>query len=325
MDQHRIQPLILGRGMGGQALRHALALYPDNVAPARWLDRDAPLPRPENPERTLLVLANPHALHTPRLLEAAERGYRFAVCEKPAAVDLDQVGALEGFPVATWICHGYRMLWGPQQLKRELAAGRVGTVISIEGRYWQASATRPPRRNSWKDVPELGGRFDVLLDLATHWADLVAYILGRLPDDTTVRRWYVNAAAPHRDTHVHLTMTFGDVVSFGSISKTVHGAGNTLEVGIVGEHASAHWAFERPDMIVWGGKRRRITESRAEAQLPARPAPFHGLGWMEGYVCLVGEVLAHMQDGRSTDAPTLWEHLDILRRLLMAAERETDG
>ncbi len=122
--------------------------------------------------------------------------------------------------------------------------GRFGTLISIEGRYWQSSAARTPTRGSWKNDPALGGRFDVLLDLATHWADLVTHIYGRLPDRTSVRRSFVNAAAAHRDTHVHLTMEFGDLVSFGSVSKTVHGAENTLELEILGERASASWAFE---------------------------------------------------------------------------------
>jgi hypothetical protein len=162
MVQQRVQPLILGRGMAGKALRHALAMYPDEVAPAAWHDREAPLPQPEDPDLALLVVAGPHALHTPRLLEAAERGYRFAICEKPAAVDLDQIEALEGLPMATWICHGYRMLWGPQELRRALAAGRFGKLIAIEGRCWQSSATRTPTHGSWKNAPELGGRFDVL-------------------------------------------------------------------------------------------------------------------------------------------------------------------
>ncbi len=323
MVQRRVQPLILGRGMAGKALRHALAMYPDEVAPAAWHDRGAPLPAPEDPDLALLVVANPHALHTPRLLEAAERGYRFAICEKPAAVDLDQVEALEGLPMATWICHAYRLLWGPQELRRALAAGRFGPLITIEGRYWQSSATRTAARGSWKNAPELGGRFDVLLDLATHWADLVTHIVGRLPDSATVRRWFVNAASPHRDTHLHLTMEFGDLVSFGSVSKTVHGAGNTLELEILGERASASWAFERPDVIVWGEGGSRSTQVRADAELPARPAPFHGLGWMEGYGRLVGEVVAHMREGRTTDAPNLQEHLGLLRCLIEAAQRET--
>ena len=90
----RIEPLILGSGAAGLALRHALAMYPDAVAPPEWLERNAPLPVPADPARALLVLANPHALHAPRLLEAAARGYRYAISEKPAAVDLDQASAL---------------------------------------------------------------------------------------------------------------------------------------------------------------------------------------------------------------------------------------
>jgi predicted dehydrogenase len=325
MTQQRVQPLIVGRGAAGKALRHALAMYPDEVAPAMWQDRETALPRPEQPDLALLVVANPHALHTPRLLEAAERGYRFAICEKPAAVDREQIEALEGLTVATWICHGYRLLWGPQELKRALAAGRFGKLISIEGRYWQSSATRPPTGGSWKDSPKLGGRFDVLLDLATHWADLVTHIYGRLPDRTSVRRWFVNAASPQRDTHVHLTMEFGDLVSFGSVSKTVHGTGNTLELEILGERASASWSFQKPDVIIWGKGGSRSTQVRDAPELPARPAPFHGLGWMEGYGRLVGEVVAHMRESRATGAPTLQEHLDVLRCLIGAAELETAG
>ena len=52
-----------------------------------------------------------------RLLEAAERGYRWAICEKPAAVSLEQLDQLDGLRVETWICHGYRMLWGPRSLR----------------------------------------------------------------------------------------------------------------------------------------------------------------------------------------------------------------
>ena len=321
----RIEPLILGSGAAGLALRHALAMYPDAVAPAAWLEREAPLPTPADPDRTLLVLANPHALHAPRLLEAAERGYRYAITEKPAAVNLDQVAALADLPVATWVCHGYRMAWGPQELRRAFAEGRFGTLISIEGRYWQSSATRPPRPGSWKDVPELSGRFDVLLDLATHWTDLVTFIVGALPDRVQVSRRYVNAAAPHRDTHVQVAMTFGEASSFGSISKTVHGAGNVLELEMIGERASASWAFAEPDLITWGEGGTRRTEGRTDADLPSRPAPFHGLGWMEGYARVVGEVVAHMRDGRPASAPTLAEHLAVVRCLLEAAQAEEQG
>jgi predicted dehydrogenase len=315
-----IEPVVVGSGAAADALRHALALFPDDVAPPRRLARGEPLPAPE-PERSLLVLANPHALHAPRLLEAAERGYRFAICEKPAAVDLAQAAQLADLPVRAWVCHGYRLMWGPETLRRAWTDGAFGRVVSVEGRYWQAGAVRVGVAKGWKDDPALGGHFDVLLDLATHWADLACFLAGP-PRQVRVRRWYVNAPSPHRDTHVHLAMEHGEVTSFGSVSKTVHGAGNHLELHVLGERAAASWTFADPDQIVWGEGRTRRTQVRLEREPPARPAPFHALGWMEGYVRLVGEVVACIQGGPPGAAPTLEEHLALLRPLLEAAAAE---
>lgn len=314
-----IEPVIVGSGTAGQALRLALGMYPRQVGAAVAVERGAPLPPPAS-EHSLLVLANPHALHAPRLLEAAERGYRYALCEKPAAVDLDQVAALAGLPVETWICHGYRLLWGPQELRRAWEQGRFGEVLAVEGRYWQAGVLRRPATLGWKDDPDTGGRFDTLLDLGTHWADLAIFLTGgRPPDETRVRRWFVNAPSAHRDTHVHLTMLHGDVASFGSISKTVHGAGNLLELHVLGEKATASWSFAEPDVLTWGEASSRRTEVRTERQRPATLAPFHGMGWLEGYGRLVGEAVGHILDGRASRAPTLEQQLVVLEALLGAA------
>jgi predicted dehydrogenase len=319
---NKIQPLIVGRGMAGQALRHALAMYPDDVNAPLWLDRGAPIPEPDDPATALIVVAGPHALHTPRLLEAAGKGYRYAITEKPAAVDLEQVERLESLPIETWVCHGYRMLWGPTALRDEITAGSLGQVFAIEGRYWQSSAAHESRTPSWKDDTSLGGRFDVLLDLAAHWADLVTFVTGRMPASTSVRRWFVNAASPHRDTHVHLRMEHESFTSFGSISKTVHGTGNQLELTVLGAKATATWEFLNPDVILWGEGPSKRTEVRTGAELPSRPAPFHGLGWMEGYGRIVGQVVAHMRRGTRVDAADLKTHLRILSALLEAAEAE---
>jgi predicted dehydrogenase len=321
-----IEPVLVGSGGAGEALRQALGMYPADVAAPGRLARGEPLPEPAS-ERSLLVLANPHALHTPRLLEAAERGYRYAICEKPAAVDREQARQLAGLPVRTWVCHGYRLMWGPEELRRAWREGRFGRVMAVEGRYWQAAAVREPApaRRGWKDDPALGGRFDTLLDLATHWADLMVFLSSGLPQAVRVRRWYVNAASAHRDTHVHLTMEHGETTSLGSISKTVHGAGNHLELHVLGEKATASWTFAAPDEIVWGEGRTRRTQVRIERQPPARPAPFHGLGWMEGYVRLVGEVVGAIRHGRASEAPTLEEHLAVLQLLLLAAASDAGG
>ena len=117
-------------------------------------------------------------------------------------------------------------------------------------------------------------------------------------------------------------MEHGEFPSFGSISKTVHGTGNALELFVLGEEASASWSFERPDVIVWGRKGEQTTQVRTVADPPTRPAPFHGLGWMEGYGRLVGEVVANIRDGEVAEAPTLDEHLTVLRCLLRGAALE---
>ena len=318
-----IEPILVGSGAASDALRLALAMYPDDVAPPRQLRRGEPLPAPTS-ERSLVVVAGPHALHAPRLLEAAERGYGWAICEKPAAVDREQVRQLIGLPVRTWICHGYRLMWGPQQLRRAWAEGRFGEVLTVEGRYWQAGVVRepPPAKRGWKDDPALAGRFDVLLDLATHWADLMTYLTATPPNAVRVRRWYTNAPSAHRDTHVHLTMTHGTATTLGSISKTVHGAGNHLELHVLGADATASWSFAAPDEICWGERRTRHNQVRVEREPPARPPAFHGLGWMEGYGRLVGEVVGCIRHGRQGEASTLAEHLALLQALLDAAAGE---
>lgn len=315
---HSLEPIVVGSGSAARALRQALAMYPDEVGPPRQLARDELLPAPD-PERSVLVLANPHGLHTPRLVEAADRGYRYAICEKPAAVSLEQLDQLDGLAVKTWICHGYRLLWGPETLRRAWAEGRFGKVMTVEGRYWQASASQGPKAPGWKDDPALGGSFDVLLDLATHWVDLMIYLTGSAPREARVRRWYGNAASAHRDTHVHVTLEHGETTSFGSVSKTVHGAGNFLEIHVLGEKASAAWSFSDPDVLVWGRGAERFTEVRKERRPPARLAPFHGLGWLEGYAALVGDLVGHVCHGRARSAPSLEEQIVVLRTLLEAA------
>lgn len=299
----------------------ALGMYPAEVAEPRQLDRGEPLPNPD-PERSLLVLANPHGLHAPRLVEAAELGYRYAICEKPAAVSLAQLARLEGLGLETWICHVYRLLWGPQELRRAWSDGRFGEVMTVEGRYWQSSAARGRAAAGWKDDPALGGPHDVMLDLATHWADLVIHLTGEAPRRARVRRWYGNAASEHRDTHVHVTLEHGGTTSFGSVSKTVHGAGNHLEVTIVGDDASATWSLAEPDVIVWGRGAERSTQVRTTTDPPAQLPPFHGMGWLGGYVSLVGDLVGHVCHRRPRSAPTLEEEIVVLRSLLAAAESE---
>jgi predicted dehydrogenase len=322
-----ITPLILGHGRAGEAIAKSLAcvnlVSPElKIAPPVWLARGADLARERKKfDSAILCIANPHGLHADAILEADAAKFDGILCEKPACVNLEQVKKLRAVKTPTGIFHGYRQMWGPQKIKTMLAAGDVGELISIESRYWQSSTAERALANEmskgWKDQIALAGEYDVFLDLATHWADLMSFLVGAPPSRVQGWRSFVNAVSPHRDSHDQLTLNFpkGER-ALGSISKTVHGATNRLEIDILGSKKSLHWEFLKADEIIIGEGRTQTTITRADSLLGSRQSPFHGLGWLEGYVEISHQLFAQVYQSKKGNYPTLAENLDLLERLL---------
>lgn len=325
-----ITPLILGRGMAGQAMAKSLSMLrlQFDLQEHRFLERGPLKNASDYGPNPLLLIANPHGLHAKTLLEAEARGFQWIVVDKPICTTSDDLAALSKLKANTWVCHGYRQAWGPQKLRELCTRSDFGKIISIEGRYWQSSAAQKavsvdapsasvssaePKKSSWKNNTDLGGHFDVALDLATHWMDLVHFLSGSVP--TSVRGWksYVNAEAPHRDTHVHLAMSFANGLrSLGSISKTVHGRGNHLEVHVLGEKAAASWNIECPDEVIWArGAERQILLRTSNDSLGLYP--FHGAGWVGGYASVIQTAVLRMLGQEAPRAPTLSESLELMR------------
>lgn len=322
----KLNVTVRGSGRAALAIRRALAIVAINdpkieLGELHLVKRGEKLRRPDPQQRSLLIIANPHGLHAESIIEGVAAGFEKIIAEKPAAVTLGEVQKLRAVEEhAVAICHGYRQSWGVQTLARLVREGKLGEVFSIEGRYWQSSAAQraiqktAPTMN-WKNDPTLSGAFDVFLDLGTHWADLVSFLAGRLPTQIQSRRSFVNSEAPHRDTHLWLDLEFsGGLVSRGSISKNAHGHNNHLELNLLGSQGSAQWSFTRPDEILLGiGSEQKITV-RPDARMGSQQAPFHGLGWLEGYV----EILRGLLSPASHEAnyPRLKESLDLIERLL---------
>jgi predicted dehydrogenase len=296
-------PIFLGRGRAGAAVAKALQQLPVldsriEITPPIWLERGQSLAHARSTHpNPILCITNPHALHAPAIVEAERAGYLGVLCEKPAAVTLEQIEQLRAVKMPVAIFHGYRMMWGIQTLKN-IVAGKTethfGELTGVEGRYWQSSAGErawfPAAKPGWKDDPTLSGPFDVTVDLATHWVDAVNFIIGKNPTQARVQRSYANAESPHRDTHVHVELQYsGDghaapVRALGSISKTTHGYNNFFELVVMGTHATLRWEFLRPDEI-WVGKGHdsRVI-SRRSTDLGSQQSAFHGQGWLEGYL-----------------------------------------
>ena len=216
------------------------------------------------------------------------------------------------------VCHGYRQTWGIQTIKEMLGAGEIGNWISIEGRYWQSSAAQKKLSGdlskTWKDDVQLSGEFDVVLDLSTHFTDLIFFLAGEKPKSGTVRRLYQNASASHRDTHNIIQMEFqGNRQALGSISKTAHGSGNDLEIHVIGEKRSVSWAFMNPDELTIGEGQKRYTISRPDrATFGSQQYAFHGLGWLEGYVEIFKQFFLQMRKESYQPYPNLFDQKAVL-------------
>ena len=277
----------------------------------------------ENGEVPVLFIANPHGLHARYLKEADAAGFRHIIVEKPVCVSFEELSSLKSLRANVSVCHGYRQMWGPQLVKEMLGSGELGEIISVEGRYWQSSAAQksveaPGPSSSWKNDVSLNGNSDTLVDLGAHWVDLMLFFADEAPFETVVWKSFLNAEASHRDTHVHLALDFRHLGrTLGSLSKTAHGEGNHLEFHVIGAKSSVAWTFQDADSLRLGrgGESRTISRKRDRPEVSGQP-PFHGLGWLEGYLNIISLTLLSINDGKSPRVPTLPESLRTMQVLL---------
>lgn len=331
-----ITPLILGSGMSGQAIAKSMAILGTqnlnlSIASSVHVKRDDSLKslRLKYPN-SVLCIANPHGLHAKTILAAQDAGFTHIICEKPACVNLQEISQLRSVTAKVAVLHGYRTMWGPQELRRLVSSGDLGDIISIEGRYWQSSAaarsispnTAASAKSGWKNDQSLSGPHDVLLDLTTHWLDLAAFTLGSLPTKIQCELFFANSEASHRDTHNHLSSVFPkNVRAVASISKTVHGATNELELSVLGTKASATWRFLTQDELTIGLGADRKTMTRQDRSLGSGSPSFHGMGWLEGYLQICSEMINDLAFAKPGHYPTLFESLDLLEILFRATQQ----
>lgn len=324
-----LTPLILGSGRSGDVMAKSFAiinlLRPElKLAGSIRLKREANLreirKQYENP---ILCIANPHGLHAEAILAADLYEYTGIFCEKPACVDLLQLKELLRVKVPTAILHVYRQMWGIQTLKKMIEAGNFGEIIALEGRYWQSSTAErslqkadSQSNQSWKDDVTLSGEFDTYLDIGSHWVDAATFLLDSMPQHIEGWRSYINSTSSHRDSHIHLTLQYPKTRALSSISKTIHGATNHFEINIIGSKLTATWNFLSPDEILIGeGKDRRIL-TRKDSHMGSKQSPFHGMGWIEGYIEIASGLIDHIQNRGKENYPTLSQNLDVLDSML---------
>ena len=102
----------------------------------------------------------------------------------------------------------------------------------------------------------------------------------------------------------------------GSVSKTVHGAGNLLEVHIMGAKLGASWSFENPDELQLARGTNSESFRRETCLMGSQQSPYHGLGWLEGYIEIIRQGILILQGLPHTPPPDLKDSLDVVEALL---------
>jgi len=322
-----INPVLVGRGMAGQAILKSLAIVSQTdpeleLLPVQQVKRNHPVSTYISSHHgNVLFLANPSALHAASIKEGIEAGFHAIAAEKPVCVLPEELDELKDINTFVSVYHGYRAMWGTRTIKGMIEAGDLGEVFSFESRYWQSSSAHKALKgipeNSWKTATHLNGPFGALTDLGSHVVDICLYLMAEKPLNSQCRLSYRNSAAAHLDTHVSLSLDFpGDRHAQASISKTMHGAANDFEYTVVGTKGSATWRFMRPDEVEFGSGNRKITIPREMRNTSSGTMPFHGLGWLEGYVDITHQTLRRVSGLDSSPVPILPEALSVMDVLL---------
>ena len=328
MESKPIAPVLVGRGMAGQAILKSLAIIARTdpaleLLPVRVAARGAPLRSYiTDGVHNVLFLANPSGLHAKCIVEGTRAGFSAIVVDKPVCVLPEELPVLRRISLPVNVFHGYRAMWGTQTIKRMIEEGVLGELFAFESRYWQSSGALmalngSPEKREWKNDPGLNGPSDVLTDLGSHVADICLYLMDDKPVQSRCRLSYWNSSAPHRDTHVHLFMEFANGrLALASISKTIHGATNNFEYTVIGSRGAATWRFLQPDEVEFGVGSRISVIRREERNSSSGSAPFHGHGWLEGYIEISHQTLRQVSGLDFHSVPTLKQSLAAMEVLL---------
>jgi predicted dehydrogenase len=330
MDNKSIAPLVVGSGMAGQAVMKSLAIVaqidPDlSILPYQPLRRGELLEsRCSDSALNVLFIANPSGLHAPLIVEASKLDIRAIAVDKPVCVRPGEISMLQDIRTPVTVFHGYRSMWGTKTIKELIESGQLGEVFSFECRYWQSSSAQSAvhgsvEKRAWKNDPELNGPTDTLADLGSHVVDMCLHLMSDSPLESRFWVSYRNSPAAHRDTHVHMTLTFaGDRRAIASISKTVHGASNCFEYTVVGTKGAATWRFLQPDEVELGTGNRTTVIRRQNQSLSSGSSPFHSFGWLEGYIEITRQTLRMAAGMEYSPIPTLPEALSVMNVLFQA-------
>jgi predicted dehydrogenase len=265
-----------------------------------------------DPRIDVIHVATPNNLHFEQVSACIAAG-KHVVCEKPLTLTSDESAELveraSASGLVNAVCFNLRFYGQVLQSRAMVAAGDLGTVNYVTGRYFQDWLLRDTDWN-WRLLPKEAGTLRAVADIGSHWLDLARFMTGRnvvevmadLHTFVPVRRHPAGPVETFAGTSedgdlVEESMTSDDAASImlrfeggasglTAISQVSAGRKNTIDFEIDGAESSASWRSEDPELL-FIGHRGRPNEllNRDPSLVHASVAPHLGYpgGHVEGY------------------------------------------
>ncbi len=237
-----------------------------------------------DPSVQVVHVTSPNDLHLSQSKAGLAAG-RHVVCEKPLAMTAAESRELVDLAAASGLVNAtnFNIRYYPlnQQARETVAAGTLGDVRLVTGRYFQDWLLHDTDWN-WRLQPDRGGALRAVGDIGSHWLDLMTYITGQrivavMADLTTFIQARQEPTGPvetfatersgesvrrqiaTEDTAAILLHFDGGARGSVSISQISPGRKNSLQYEIDGSESALAWDSEQPDQA-WIGHRDRPNE-----------------------------------------------------------------
>ncbi|MCU1557394.1 MAG: gfo/Idh/MocA family oxidoreductase [Microbacteriaceae bacterium] len=270
-------------------------------------------PSPEeliaDPDIDVIHVCTPNATHAGYALAAIAAG-KHVVCEKPlatSAADADgMVAAVAAAGVTATVPFVYRFHPMAREARARVAAGELGTLLSIDGAYLQDWLLLSGDDN-WRVDASLGGPSRAFADIGSHLCDLVEFVTGdRITRLVATTRTFFPSRATSTDITTEdavaiVVATAGGALGTLLISQVAPGRKNRLAIEIAGTAESIGFDQEQPETL-WLGRREGsqlimrdgATLHPDAARLSVLP-PGHPLGYQDAFTAFVRDSYAAIE------------------------------
>jgi predicted dehydrogenase len=287
----------------------------------------------------LVHICTPNTTHTELAIAAIDAG-KHVICEKPLATTVEHAEALATRAAEAGVTATVPFIYRYHPMVREararVAAGQLGTLLTIQGAYLQDWLLSEDD-DDWRVDSTLGGPSRAFADIGSHLVDLVEFVTGdritRLAANkrTVFTERATNSNIATEDAVALVVETAAGAIGTLLVSQVAPGRKNSLTLEIAGSAESIRFDQEAPETL-WLGRRagselltRDPDQLSADARrLSVLPAG-HPLGYQDAFNAFVADSYAAARGTAPDGLPTFADGLRAARLTAAVLESAETG